>query len=337
MTRVRALVRWTVTVVLVITVLVALAAATLLADARLGDVVRRREIELVSFTHLGLPLALGGLLAAGLLGARHGRVVLLVAAAPCLLLASVHAWWLSPLYVGPVPAAADGPRLVVMTQNFEYGDARELVELVSRHEVDVLVLTDAPMDRVVAVREAGVEQDLPHTTADDRTGSVVWSRFPITGTEHISGGGDSRVVTLDVPDVGRVDLVALHPTPPYQEQGGRWTEDWSRILDRLAGAYGPTAVGNVVLAGDLNATLDHPPVRSLVSLGFRDVGEQLNGGRHPTWPTNDMERRWGVAVPTLFDLDHVLTTRSWVPTALVLSDAVGSDHRAVIATLAPAG
>ena len=315
-------------------VAVACAVAALLAFARLDQHVRGREIELVSFTPLGLPLALVALLAAGLLALRHSRVAPLVMVA-CLALACLHAWWLAPLFVGAVPDAAPGDRLVVMTQNLEYGDADQVVAIVEEHEVDVLVLTDSPPGQVEAVQRAGLGIVLPHTTLRDGNGSVIWSRYPITSSTFISDGGESRLVTLDVPEFGELDVVALHPTPPYQENGEKWLEDWSRILDFFSDRYGASVNGNVLAVGDFNATLDHPPLRVLAERGLRDSAEQLNRGWSPTWPANGLERRAGRPIPTLLTLDHVLTSETLAPTELVVTGAAESDHRAVIVTLAP--
>lgn len=325
---------WGVSTVLALVAVSLCAGASLLAVARFGDSVHRREIELVSFTPLGLPLALVGLLAAGILGARHGRVVTVLAMVPSAALVVLHASWLAPLYVGSVPDAGDGSRLVVMTQNFESGDAGEVAALVEEHGVDVLVLTDAPPDQVEAITRTGVGIALRHTTLDDGTGSVVWSRYPITSSTFISDGGDSRVVTLDVPQLGELDLIALHPSPPYQEGGDTWVSDWSQVVDFVSDTYGATVEGNVVVAGDFNATGDHPPVRALHDMGLRDSAEQLNRGWLPTWPANGLERRAGVHVPLLLSLDHLLTSGALVPTELLVTDAAGGDHRAVIATLA---
>lgn len=318
--------------------------AALLAVARLRAPVTQRGIELVAFTPYGLPAALVGLAGTlALLWTRRNRrrttsaAASTAGAASAFGLAVLHACWLGPQFVGAVPDADPaGTRLVVMTQNFEEGDAVEVSALVQRHAVDVLVLTDASEEQVADVIATGVGATLPHTTLGHGRGSVVWSRFPIASDTHISEGGDSRVVTLDVPGLGGVTVVAVHPKPPHEADGSWWQADWEQVMDLLGESYGDRVDGRVLLAGDLNATADHWPVRSLAAMGLRDVAEQLNEGPATTWPANGTQTRFGVNVPTLLALDHVMTASGLVATDQAVTGAVGSDHRGVIATLAPA-
>lgn len=327
---------------LVLTVVAASACgvAAGLALARATAPSGRRGIELVAFTPTGLPAALVALAAglALLLLRRRSAVAVLPLAAG---LAGLHAWWLAPMYGGAVPSAdTSAVPLVVMTQNFEYGDASALAGLVDRHHVDVLVLTDTTDAGVAAVVATGIGDELPFDTLDNGRGSVVWSRHPITSDAFISDAGDSRVVTLAPPEAPEVTLFAVHPTPPYQDNGAGWASDWRRLLDAIGepgsdGAEKDLGAG-LVVAGDLNATADHWPLRELHGLGVRDVAEQLNAGPIPTWPANGTRQQLGVTVPPLLALDHVLTRGGLVPVDEVVTDDVGSDHRGVIATLLPA-
>ena len=314
----------------------AVALSALLAWLRASGPTRSWALELVALTPVGLPLAVAGLLAGlvvGVLLRSWSRVPTVLATAAALPLIGLHAWWLAPLWTGPVPAASTGPRLVVMAQNFEVGDATRLASLVRDSDVDVLVLTDVPPWQLEAVKGTGIGQALPHSTLGHGTGSVVWSRYPITRDDIVSEGADSRLVTLDVPGMPPVELAAVHPTPPYQEGGSRWSTDWRRVLDRVGAAYDEEDATPVVVLGDFNATRDHAPMRLLEEMGLRDAGEQLNRGLVATWPANGRERRLGLPVPAVVALDHVLTSPGLVPVDLVTSDAAGSDHRAVIATL----
>ena len=311
--------------------------ATVLAVTRTLSPESRRAIELVAFTPIGLPAALVALVGAWVVLRRRRRLrqtVLACAAG----LAVLHAWWLAPQFVGEVPRAdPTSTRLVVMTQNFEEGEADAVADLVRQHDVDVLVLTDTTEERVSEVVASGVGNALPYDTLENGRGSVVWSRYPISSDTYVSDSGDSREVTLDVPGLSQVTLFALHPTPPYQADGSQWEADWEQALTRIRRAYGDAADdGRVLVVGDLNATADHWPVRSLVDMGFRDVAEQLNLGLTTTWPANGTYTRLGITVPALLALDHVLTADGLVPTDQVVTSDVGSDHDAVIATIAGA-
>jgi endonuclease/exonuclease/phosphatase (EEP) superfamily protein YafD len=315
----------------------ALAAAVVLTAVRLGDPSRPRLVELVAFTPLALGFALlAALVAGGLLLARvRGAGIAAVAG---LLLTALHVWWLAPLYGGEASAALPGPRLVVMTQNLEYGDGAMLGRLVADEGVDLLVVTDTDPERLADLIDSGVEERLPYSVGigpdgPDRT--VVLSRYPLGQDAWISDGGSSRIVPVVVPGLGRLDLVAVHPAPPYL--GAAWSADYRRVLEALEDRYGDDTDRSVVLAGDFNATLDHAPMRRITGMGFADAVEQLNRGWSPTWPADGSQRRFGIPVPAMVQIDHVLTSSALVATEVTTSGLAGSDHRAVVATLAPTG
>ncbi|HEX2300957.1 MAG TPA: endonuclease/exonuclease/phosphatase family protein, partial [Pseudonocardiaceae bacterium] len=79
-----------------------------------------------------------------------------------------------------------------------------------------------------------------------------------------------------------------------------------------------------------NATLDHQPLRALLSTGYRDAADVLGRGLRATWPTD-------TALAPVAAIDHVLVE----PTCLIRSfDTVavpGTDHRAVVAELVVPG
>jgi endonuclease/exonuclease/phosphatase (EEP) superfamily protein YafD len=303
----------------------------LLAAVRVADPEARRLIELATLTPLGLPLAGTALLGALLLRRPRGaRVVALVAATTLL---AVHAWWLAPLYAGDRPAGGSAS-LVVLAQNFEYGDAEALVELVREEDVDVLVLTDANSTRIDPLLAAGIEESLPHTVGIGEGGAVVLSRIPVTGTGLLHDDSESRLVELEAPGLGAVTIAAVHTRPPYDP--GAWRRDHEQVRTALA-AVRADADRAVVVAGDLNATLAHAPVRRLVDLGLSDSAVQANAGWSPTWPSGSHQRRFGLTVPAFAAIDHVLTSPRLVATSSRTVALRGADHLAVLATISVAG
>lgn len=304
----------------------------LLAALRVADPEARRLIELASLSPLGLPLAgaalLGALVLRAVGGVRGAATVALVAAVG---LVAVHAWWLAPSYAGSRPTG--GPAsLVVLAQNFEYGDAQALVELVRDENVDVLVLTDADSTRIDPLLAAGVEEWLPHAAGIGEGGAVVLSRLPVTGTEPLHADSASRLVEVQAPGLGAVTIAAVHTRPPYDPDA--WRHDHEQVRTALA-ALGTDAA--VVVAGDLNATLAHAPVRRLLDLGFTDSAVQANAGWSPTWPSGSHQRRFGLTVPAFAAIDHVLTSPRLVATSSRTVELRGADHKAVLATISVAG
>ena len=310
-----------------------LAAAGALALVRLGDPSSRRLVELVTLTPVGLPLAAA---AAGtavvLLATSHRRRLPGLALAAALSLLAVHASWLAPLYVGRASAAHEAP-LVVMSLNFETGDARAVASATRAHDVDVLVLLEVSHQRLDELRASGVTARLPHATSDLDLGTVVLSRFPIVSTAPLYEGSESMVVELDAEGLGPVRAVAIHTRPPYEP--GWWRVDHDQTFAALSRIREDDE--RVLLAGDFNATLAHAPMRRILELGFTDAADQVGAGWSPTWPTGGHERRLGLAVPAFAAIDHVLTAPGLEVTGAETLEVGGADHRAVLAGVSGAG
>ncbi|GGA59826.1 hypothetical protein GCM10011490_07430 [Pseudoclavibacter endophyticus] len=139
-------------------------------------------------------------------------------------------------------------------------------------------------------------------------------------------------------------IVAAHPVAPTPLNMDQWETD----LEWLAGL----CAGNVIMAGDFNATIDH-----LVGLGATDsnggsnwvtlgepaetaydFGECVDGARATG---NGALGTWTTGLPPLLgaQIDHVMATSQWRFTGfeVVTSvDRAGSDHRPVFAQLSPA-
>ncbi|RKT78492.1 hypothetical protein DFJ68_1938 [Terracoccus luteus] len=309
--------------------------------ARLREPWTGREVELAALTPWGLP-ASGLLVVVALLATacarQWWRLILGFVAATSVLALVTHAVWLAPFFsgdppTGPTGQAGKSDRLVVMTQNLEYGSAASLVDVVRANAVDVLVLVDLTPDGRSAVIASGLTARLPFTVGADG-GSLVLSRYRLGADRLISGGGDSRELTVETPMMGAVDLVALHPTPPYQ--GGAWRHDYGEILGRLRESGRVRPDRPRVVAGDLNATADHVALQQVLSLGYRDAVEQADAGWQPTFPAPGAVRRLGLPVPPLVQIDHVLVSAGLRAHDVHRVAVAGADHLGVVAVVTPA-
>jgi endonuclease/exonuclease/phosphatase family metal-dependent hydrolase len=127
---------------------------------------------------------------------------------------------------------------------------------------------------------------------------------------EVTGGG-----------LGTLRFAAVHVAAPTPAKLPRWRADLAG-LDRWCA--GPTAA---VVAGDLNATLDHSPLRAATA-GCGDAGAQRGHGLTPTWPT------WpGIPAWLGVQIDHVLATSGIVAETFEVRSLPGSDHRAVLTRL----
>lgn len=122
-------------------------------------------------------------------------------------------------------------------------------------------------------------------------------------------------------------FIAAHPIAPTPQYMDQWRSD----LDWLS----TVCEGNTILAGDLNATLDH--MWGLGTVDGAHLGECFDAANAAgaassgTWTSG----RPPMLVPAI---DHVMSTSQWEVTGfevITSADRAGSDHRPVFAELTP--
>lgn len=121
-------------------------------------------------------------------------------------------------------------------------------------------------------------------------------------------------------------IVAAHAVAPVAGQMENWRSDLAWLADQCR-------TGNVIMAGDFNATLDN-----MAGLGSTagaalgdcvDAGKASGNGAVGTWPTR---------IPALIGspIDHVMATPDWTTTGMRVVtevDGTGSDHRPILVQL----
>ncbi|MEU4471209.1 endonuclease/exonuclease/phosphatase family protein [Micromonospora sp. NPDC023888] len=230
----------------------------------------------------------------------------------------------------PQPAAA-GPTVRLLTANLlaGSGDARTLVELVRRHEVDVLTVQEFTPEAQAALDQAGLDRLLPHRQLNPEIGtpgSGLYSRWPLTDVglrRNLDGWGFTQAYgTVSIPGAPPVRVESAHPSAPYAlDQVGFWRAD-------LTAQPPATPDGGLqILAGDFNATLDHSPLRALLHTGYVDAADATGEGLTGTWGPYD-----GDLIPPV-TIDHVLVDRRIAVQSVRVLALPGSDHRPVLATL----
>lgn len=120
-------------------------------------------------------------------------------------------------------------------------------------------------------------------------------------------------------------LVAVHAMAPVRETQETWVADLEAIVG-LCGARGPDGL---ILAGDLNATLDHAPLQDLGRCA--DAAVEGGVGGVATWPSR---------LPFLLGsaIDHVLVdAASYEVTGALVAERGDSDHRGLVVRLRPVG
>ncbi len=290
------------------------------AALRLSGRTVRWSSEAVAFTPL---LAAGG----GVLstvGALHGhRRAAAVLAASAAALAAVVAPR-ARARPQPVASASGGQRLTILSANCYEGraDPQVLVALVRAVRPDVLALQEQNRVFIRKLEAAGLFELLPHRVlaaggrlADAGLASV----HPLEPTcAELSSEFVAAIVTL--PSGVELPVISVHPIPPV----GRFrTQQWIQAMAQVPEATGAFATG--IVAGDFNATHDHPEFRAVLAKGWRDVAAELGAGLRSTWSRHGLFR---------LTIDHILVPPSAKVVAYDVHHLTGSDHRAISAVVA---
>ena len=286
-----------------------------------------RWVRLEAYTPLGLvayALALVLLLVGFLRRRRASRAVGVVLAFGGL---ALHAWWFSPMVSGANPPAPEGAEsLTVMTANLYLGegDGLALVAAASEEDVDVLVVQEITLAALQEMESGGLVELFPYrigVPGEAAEGTMVFTRERPEDASPLDTRWDGWEVRL-----GSLTLLGVHPVSPAE------VADWRR--DHAAVREAAVAADADLVVGDLNATTDHEPMRLLADEGFRSATELANQGWQPTWPPNGRTSLWGIPLPPVVQIDHVLLGPALAALGTHTVDVPGTDHRALVAEVA---
>jgi endonuclease/exonuclease/phosphatase (EEP) superfamily protein YafD len=258
----------------------------------------------------------------------------LVAAAALLLVAVGAGLQVAPRALSSASGAGGAPGVTVLTANTLASGVRPetIVGLVRRSGADVVALPETNRTTAAAYARAlgaatgrgtwRVLSDTRHGPDDDTaapTSIVVRSALrPVRlGAGHQDAGEHGRVrVRLNaIPGGAPLTVTAVHPRPPAPlASQAAWRSDLRAVR--------PLCTRDAVVAGDLNATVDHSPLRAVLVDGCRDAAEETGQGLRATWSGGPL----GLLRPTI---DHVLTGAGWRASGSGVLALPGSDHRAV--------
>lgn len=234
------------------------------------------------------------------------------------------------LRTDPLPTPdPTGATLTVVVANTLHGSALPgpLVDLLAGVGAEVIALPEsdavAAGPVVAGLRARGLAVQAftsPVTGVVASTTLLVADRLGPHRLVRTGHGGPGTVAVVPVEGTGPL-LAAVHPYPPRTRVT---TAGW-RVRARAAVEVG-RSVPDAIVAGDFNATLDHPVLRRLAPLA--DAGRTRRAAGLGTWPQR---------VPRLLGapIDHVLATAArWQVRSYSLAVLPGSDHRAVVVRLA---
>ena len=234
--------------------------------------------------------------------------------------------------LGPGEASAaarpsDAVTVLVLNTQGRVGP-EALATLVVAQQADVAVLPEtlrATAERAAALA-AEQGRDL-QALADDGAGGTVGATALLVdsdlGTYVITDHHPGPMASFTARGDGAGPVVAaVHPYPPLPGDMDTWRTG-------TATAVGVCATTADVVAGDFNATLDHPALATRPP-GCADAAEG-RAAASGTWPST-----WPRALSA--PIDHVLVDEArWAVHAVTVLDApAGTDHRGLVAVLVPA-
>lgn len=164
-------------------------------------------------------------------------------------------------------------------------------------------------------------------------GFLLASRWPLSGCQlhdvRWSGGVMPYMVTATLATpAGPVAVRVVHTMAPFPTY---WHE-WAHVLRLVAASVRASGTDHMLMAGDFNATWDNRGFFALVHDGLTDGAAARGQALAMTWPD-------GAVVPAFVRIDHVLTGRNMVVTAIAAHSGTGidSDHRYLTVTVAVRG
>jgi endonuclease/exonuclease/phosphatase (EEP) superfamily protein YafD len=213
-----------------------------------------------------------------------------------------------------------------------------IAQLAIEHEADVVMLPETTEEMGIEIAGLMSEQGRPMWVLSN-TGAPGYAAAETTLLISADLGeyelntelGDTSALATVIAEPVDGDgprLIAAHPIAPTPSNMDKWRSDleWlSTVCD-----------GNTILAGDLNATLDH--LWGLGTVDGAQLGECLDAAQQAGAASSGT---WTSGRPTTLvpALDHVMATTQWEVTGfevITSADRAGSDHRPVFAELTPA-
>lgn len=273
---------------------------------------------------LGLALVC---LLVGLIRARRRQLLGGLVGVVAALLAAQLAWQLPYFVPDGVPVAF--PTFALLSLNTFKGEADPDQVLAAAARADVVVLVETTPALVQALDQRGWRERFPFdagASGGTLSNTAVFSRWPLSDSARVTGGSfDQWLTTVDVPVVGPLRLLAVHPCNPYCGQ-----DLWSSEHRDLLWVSEQNRALPLVVAGDFNAVPDHGPMQDLRRTGLRSAADLVGTGWGPTYPANRL-------LPPLLAIDHVLLDPRLGATALERVPVAGTDHLGLLARVGRAG
>jgi endonuclease/exonuclease/phosphatase (EEP) superfamily protein YafD len=229
---------------------------------------------------------------------------------------------------------ADAPEFVVASANVFAGNRTPLrtAAVLLATDADVIVMNEASDDFMANFDAIGGATHMPFRVVDRGAATeyrtVIASRRPLMAGSGVVVVGGLRMAQARV-EVGSapVTVLGIHLRAAVERHGhSRWLAETLTLADVVRDAE-----ARVMIAGDFNGTLDRPQLRELLRQGFVDAHESLGRGLQPSLQP---AARGPLSRIAVLRVDHLLTGPGSQAVAVRDVRMPGSDHRALVATVA---
>lgn len=290
---------------------------------------------LLLYAYLPLPIVV--ILAA----VRRDRLTIAIASLSTIL----FVWQWGALFVSTNHAHETNARtLRVMTYNaLGYNpDTAGTIRVARDAHADIVALQELAPEHAAALERAFSDQ-YPYRFIDARDGVAgcgILSRYPL---RKIEIGPLERIPWIGTPMAVEIDVSGQHVHfVNFHTYAGPSQTSMRREQALALAEFASTHTGSLIFAGDLNAT-DQNEVHTIIARTMHDAWRDAGfgfGHTFPGKPTPDSGGSrpvlFGMAVPMwLVRIDYIFHSDAFVAIDARLGpDDAGSDHRALIATLA---
>ena len=226
------------------------------------------------------------------------------------------------------PPAACGPGIKVLSANLLMvnADPGPLAAEIMAEDADLVLLQEFSPRWLNALTDAGARTRWPHAeevVRSDSFGSAIWSKTPFLDAE-LAELTDLPQTWARLPlGSGSFEVWNIHTLPPRTGEYMYWHGvAMDLILDMMRESPGPALYG-----GDFNSVARSGFSRKARRL-VDDAWEMAGSGPGHTWPN-------GLFMLPPLRLDHLWMSADLTVTEIRIGVGHGSDHRPLIATLAP--
>jgi len=234
----------------------------------------------------------------------------------------------------PVPGwAANAPTLSLLDANV-YNDNPSMAgysTLIDQLRPQLVTLEEVTPPGFDELDSSGALAQLPfrlQIRQFDPWSFLIASRYPVTGGRAVYAYDRALILqaTLSLPS-GPIDLWVVHTVAPLPNTFSQW-QDQLDLINRAVRRHG---TNRLLVVGDFNATWGSRGFRQILDAGLADGAAVRGQPFAMTW-SQDFP-----VLPPLVRIDHVLTGTGLTVTRFATRTGPGSDHRAMVATIAVDG